>query len=277
MDVALQRETHLRLIERLDALHPFGRLGDVELFVRFRLAVDVVKGGVAVDDLQLLPHLDAEDVRLVQASVLSQHHRFRRGGERAADPTLDVDQRVLKGAAMNHHLLAHHGVLMLLQANRIGRHFDLLRGGRGAGQGHLAGNHPAPHRSGLGHRSPRGAFWALAGGQRGQRVHQPIGTEKENSHQHPTEFQSSVHRFLPFGGARINPGTSINCKSTQLELARWRPSSLLPPSQTMIPNRRDFCSAGRGRTTTRFHSPSEKEARVENGEACCAASRSADQ
>ena len=68
--VALEGDHDFLRAEGVRHLHPLNRLALVEFLVRLRQAVDVVQRVVAVDDLQRLPDLDAEDMGRVVTALL---------------------------------------------------------------------------------------------------------------------------------------------------------------------------------------------------------------
>ena len=84
------------VVEFLDRLHALEGLADVELGVLLGEGVDVVERAVAVQDLQRLAGLDAEDVRAVLAAVLVEGDRLGRHRVGPRNAFLDVDQDPLE-------------------------------------------------------------------------------------------------------------------------------------------------------------------------------------
>jgi hypothetical protein len=102
----------------------------VEFPVRLRQAVDVVQRVVAVDDLQRLPHLDAEHVRRVMAALLIEDHRRRWRRERAiAETILHVHEHVADRAVLADDLVLGRESRIRLLTVRIGAEFDGRRRG----------------------------------------------------------------------------------------------------------------------------------------------------
>ena len=133
VDVALERHHHLLGAERVRVAQALDGLADVELLVGHRQGVNVVQGGVAVQDLDRLAHLHAEDVRAVLTALLIQHDRRRGHRERqVAETVLHVDEHVLQRAvrAGDHPL----GDGARVGAAGIRRHRDRLRRRRLAGE-----------------------------------------------------------------------------------------------------------------------------------------------
>jgi hypothetical protein len=89
--------------------------------------VDVVKRRIAVDDLDRLADLHAEDVRHIAAAFLIEHHG--RGGDREPEipePVLHVNEHVFQSTvAVDDDRLRDGGALLV--AVRIRAHLD--RGG----------------------------------------------------------------------------------------------------------------------------------------------------
>src|SRR5262249_9716727 len=117
----------------------FGRLTLVPLAVVCRRRVDVVRGVVAVLDVDVLADHDAEDVRVVAAAFLIEFDRSRRRIERAAAEAVfhvheDVGQVLaIAGVGLDQ-------VLALLGAGGVLRHIDFGGLGLGAIEAYGAGN-----------------------------------------------------------------------------------------------------------------------------------------
>ena len=157
VDVALEVDPDLGHVELLHGLHALERLTDVELRVLLRERVDVVERRVAVQDLERLPGLDAEDVRMVLAAALVDHDGSRRRRERAGGPLLDVDEDPLEGVVrVDDDLLRVRGRGVGRLAERVGVHLQFFHGRGRPLESDLAGDRGRAGDSGGGSRG-RGA------------------------------------------------------------------------------------------------------------------------
>src|SRR5712692_4864098 len=144
VDIALEAQRHFGLVELLERLHLLERLPDVELRVDLGKSMDVVKGPVAVENLQRLARLNAEDVRVVLAASLVEGDRFGRSGVAAGHAGLDEDEHVLERAvAVDLDFLRVDRGLVRRLAVGIGVHFQLFHLGSSPRKSDLAGDRRA--------------------------------------------------------------------------------------------------------------------------------------
>src|SRR5581483_2152251 len=128
MDIAPDRDSDLLTRERLLNFETW-RLRLVPLAIILRHGVNIVHGGISVDDSQLLIRLHRHDVRVIHATfLLERDFTLRRLRIGRWQGVRYVNHHVLETAArIDNHIFRWHSGRMLLHATWLSGHGDSRR------------------------------------------------------------------------------------------------------------------------------------------------------
>src|SRR5664279_877621 len=128
--VTLDADHDLWLVELLRVLHSLDGHPEVEGLVLLREGMDVVEGVVAVQDVEALSRDHAENVRMVCTTPLVDDGRGGGRRIRSGDPRLHVHEHVREAlVGPDDDVFLRHVAGVLLRAEGVGRHLELLGGG----------------------------------------------------------------------------------------------------------------------------------------------------
>ena len=182
----LKRTITSGTVKVLRQLHAAELLALVEFLILHRQRVDVVQRVVAVDDVDRLPDLQADDARGVDAADLAEDNRILWRVERVTrvEAGFDVHERVLHAlVGADQHRVALRIRTGVGHAVRIGRHLDRFGGGLSAVERDLAGDRAGGRRvdllaGGGRRRRRRRRGSATAGAGAGEQPNQGNGRKK---------------------------------------------------------------------------------------------------
>ena len=126
MHVTLDLEDILGFLEDLGLLFDDLGHGRIELWVDLGEAMDIVEGGIGIEDLHRLAGPHSPDVGFIAAAPLVQRHRLLRHGERVPFQTrFDAHQHVPeRGVLVDDYRLRIGRLLVLRRTHRVSAHLN---------------------------------------------------------------------------------------------------------------------------------------------------------